>query len=540
MTTTGAATGRRRRAAGGGPWLAQHPVEIAFALLVGAAFVYSLRITRQSYFFSDDWRLIGQAGSFRGLFRPYNDHLSVIILANFRALIEVFGFAYTPFRVVGLLGLFAVPASYFVTTRRPFGAPLAALLALPLVWYGRYISLNPSEYNHYLALVGGIGCAAALNRGRRADWVLAAALAFSLCSAGGGVAVAAACLVHNACTRPPLRRWLAVVVPTLLWLVWWLIAVGHFTDLGPVAMTTSQKLRFVRDLAYTPFESAALGVGVLAVVLMAAYVGYGIWSLSKGLKAGANFVAWTIGLLVWAVGVINNRGALASVETFRYRYVALGLVLLAVVPRRPIVWPERFPLATDRRWLLAGAGVVLALGTARALAVRSDMQATATQLGQFGRNTRGVALVTELGPTVVADDTVMPRGLGSLRADEVRALFGQYGRPFRTSRATADQQLVDLHLLASVPDGSRNPKLRCRKLTKPFGYQPKRPFWQFLWSRKRPYTVEVRRFGDQWVRLDTVGAGQAVKLVLPDIGVDEPFHIRAIGACRVGAGKTKS
>ena len=50
--TTGAATGRRRRAAGGGPWLAQHPVEIAFALLVGAAFVYSLRITRGRTSFS--------------------------------------------------------------------------------------------------------------------------------------------------------------------------------------------------------------------------------------------------------------------------------------------------------------------------------------------------------------------------------------------------------------------------------------------------------------------------------------------------------
>ena len=74
---------------------------------------------------------------------------------------------------------------------------------------------------------------------------------------------------------------------------------------------------------------------------------------------------------------------------FRYRYVALVLVLLAVVPRRPIVWPARFPIATDRRFLIVGAVVVLALGTARGLAVRSDMQATATQLGQIGRNTQG-------------------------------------------------------------------------------------------------------------------------------------------------------
>ena len=97
-----------------------------------------------------------------------------------------------------------------------------------------------------------------------------------------------------------------------------------------------------------------------------------------------------------------------------------------------------------------------------------------------------------------------------------------------------------MHLLASVPDGSRNPKLRCRKLTKPFGYEPQRPFWQFVWSRDRAYTVEVRRFGDQWVRLDAAGAGQAVKLVLPGYGADQPWQIRAVGACRVGAGKTQS
>ena len=122
--------------------------------------------------------------------------------------------------------------------------------------------------------------------------MLAAALTLSLCSAGGGVAVAAACVVHNACTRAPVRRWLAVLGPSLLWFVWWLTANGGPTDLGPFGLSASNTVRFIRDLAYTPFDSAARGNAVVAVALLAAFVGYGIWAVSKGLRAGANFLAW--------------------------------------------------------------------------------------------------------------------------------------------------------------------------------------------------------------------------------------------------------
>ena len=377
MTAEAGARGRRRSERVGS-WLASHAVEIAFALLVMAAFAYSLRLTRSYFFFLDDWLLVKQGSSAGGWFRPYSDQMGLIIIGTWRVLAELFGFTFTPFRVVGMVGLYAVPAGYFLTTRRQLGAVVAALLALPLVWYGRYISLIPAQLDHFLVLLGGIGCAAALNRGRRADWVLAGSLAFALCSGGGGGAVAAACLVHNLCTRAPLRRWLAVLVPAFAWLVWWLIEVGRASDLGGYTMTTSQMLHFVRDLAYSPFEATALGVGGVAMVLVAAFVAYGIWTLSKGLNAGANFVAWSTGFLVWAVGIAINRGPLfASVTAFRYRYVALGLLLLAVVPRRPIVWPARFPIDTDRRFVIAGAVVVLALGSARGLAVRDDMRTTA-------------------------------------------------------------------------------------------------------------------------------------------------------------------
>ncbi len=320
---------RTRRAAG---WLGSHAVEIVFVLLVVGTYVYALRITRHGYFFADEWRVIVQAGSVRGMFDQYNNSLSLATMVLDRGLVELFGFAYTPFRVVGLGVLFAVPLTYFLTTRRQLGAVLAAFLAFPLLWYGRYVSLFPVEHNHSLALLGAIACAAALNRGRRADGVLAAGLAFALAAAGGGVAVAAGCLVHNTCTRAPLRRWVTVLVPALAWFAWWLIAVGSKPDLGGFALTTGQTIDFCRGLIFTAFVSAGLDSRWFGYVLLVLFVAFGARALSKGSNAAANFIAWTTAAVVWALGLAASRGALADTTAFRYRYGALLFVLLAVVP----------------------------------------------------------------------------------------------------------------------------------------------------------------------------------------------------------------
>jgi hypothetical protein len=522
----------RNRAARTASWLAAHPVEVAFGLLVVIAFAYALRITGHSYFWADDFPVIRQGGSAAGLLDPYNNALSLVSVLSDHVLVEVFGFHHSPFQVLGLLGLFAVPSAYFLTTRRQFGAVLAALLAFPLLWYGRSISLYPGEFNHNLALTGAIVCAAALNRGKRADWVLAAALTLSLCSAGGGVAALAACIVHNLCTRPHVRRWLAVLGPGLLYLIWWLHYVGRTTDLGPYAVSTSQTLLLVRDLAYSAFDATALGNGVIAMGLVAAFAAYAIWALSKGLKNGANVLAWSIGVVAWGVGLANSRGVLASAGVFRYRFTSLGLVLLAVVPRRPIVWPARFSIDSDRRVAIAVAGIVLLVGSLRALAVRSDMQAFATQQTAFGRVTRGQSLVIGLGPSVIPDAARPGFNFGGLSAGKVRALFARYGAPFPATRATADQRLVDIGIVQTAVAATRD--ATCTPLSAPITYRSVGFDELFVWSRDAPFTVDVRRFGDVWVRLGAARAGETLQFDLPGLGATEPWQVRADGACLVG------
>jgi hypothetical protein len=524
-----------------GDWLAAHAVDGAFGLLVAGWLLYVLSITRGFYFWADDLRLIDQSGSWRGLIEPYNGHMSVLMLSVYRVSAELFHLSYTPVGIAGILSLVAVPLSYFITTRRRLGPPLAAILAMPLLWYDGML-VRAANLNHFLALVGGIFAAAALNRGRRADAGLAAALVFSLCSAAGGVAVAGACLVHNALTRASPRRWLAVLVPSALWAGWWFLVAGASSRSSRHPPSVGWAVRGVLGLCFSPFSQAAFGIRPLAAVLLAAFFLYGAVQLRRGLAAGANFVAWSSAMVLWAAAVVQNRGSVNHAHTFRYTYLSLGFALLAVVPSRPIRWPERLPLTNRRRWLATAAVVVLVFGGARALAVRGGLHDFAKRQTQLGSEAKGITLVLGLGPDVIPAKRRMnffgfypPRGT----AGRTRLLLDRYGSPFPATAATADQALVDLGIVRSRLGGTRRPTV-CRPLSAPL----KAPLGPLLdpWSTLGPpvvlwspesFTVDVRRYGETWVRLADVPSGRNVFLILPGLQTDGPWEIRADGACAV-------
>jgi hypothetical protein len=164
------------------------------------------------------------------------------------------------------------------------------------------------------------------------------------------------------------------------------------------------------------------------------------------------------------------------------------------------------------------------------LAVRDDMHTTIDTEAARGLATRGEILVIELGPSVVPDETPYPFEFGEPRAGELRALFAKYGNPFPPARATADQQLVAMRTVQSDPAGPRH--LTCKPMTRPFAYKPVGSVpTQYLWSPNASFTVDVRRFGEHWVRLDKGRPGIALRLLLPRLGVDTPWHVRANGAC---------
>jgi hypothetical protein len=515
-----------------------HPVDVAIGLIAVAWLVYAVRITRDHYFWADDLRLLEQAGSLGGLFEPYNTHMSLTILSIYRAAAEIGSLSYTPFMVAGLLCTLAIPVTYYATTRRLLGATLAALLALPLFWT-EGLTLRTAEINHTLVLLGGIVCAAALNRGRRADGVLLVALAFALCSAGGGVVVAGACAVHNLIVGAPRRRWLVVLVPTVTWAGWWLL-VGRDdrSDTAGYGLSVVDAAAEVRDLVLSPFHAAAYGNRLVAYALLGGFLAWGAWQLRGGLRQGANFLAWSAADVVWAAALVQNRGVFVDDANFRYRYVALGFVLLAVVPRRPIRWPERM---VGPGWARAVAALgVLALAGVAHLAARSEVEATADVYAAQGRSARASMLVIGLGPEVVPDDAVV-RFFGVLNtgtADRLRAIVDRYDAAFDGDPGELDRRVVGFDVVqAQVGAIEQHPG--CVPLEGPLTAPPGGPGSGrppvALWSPD-PLTVQVRRFGEEWVPLVQVPAGRVVRLGLPRLHADQPWEIEAEGACELSRG----
>ncbi|MEO6317306.1 MAG: hypothetical protein ABIP36_00845, partial [Acidimicrobiales bacterium] len=388
-------------------------------------------------------------------------------------------------------------------------------------------SFIPAELNHFLALVGAIGCAGSLNRDRAADRWLAASLALALASAGGGVAVAAACVAHNLCTRASARRWLSVLGPAALWGSWWLI-VGRGYGAG-ASLTPQQAISFTTNLIEAAFSSLGLHASVLGRLLTIAYLAVGCSVLRGGARGAANWLAWTAGLGVWSIGLAYSRGFLTDLQAFRYQFVAVGFILLAVVPRQPIQTPS-WLLRRANRSRAAGLVVVVILsGAVRFNAMAVELREPSQFVSQVSRESEGRLVVLGLTPEVVPEDRVLPIAMGGLRAADIRSLLDRYEH---SAPASVDRFLVTSEVTRSF--GRPAPlDQACQRVTAPFSHTETasgRPL--SLWSVDVDVDVDVRRFGSEWIRLGTAHAGRGLRIVLPGLDSGVPWQVRAVGACR--------
>lgn len=344
-------------------------VDVAVGVLLAIFAGFHLWVFRTSYFRGDDWGLIvtGQ----RGLLEPYNDHLVISILGIYRVLVEMFGLSFTPFRVAGMVCFVAIPMAWYLTTRRQIGAPLAAVGVVAMLGVPPF-EIFPANMAVYLVAVGAVVCAWAL-REERAGWV-AAGLTFALCGASGGVAVGVACLVHCVCSRAPVARWAAVLVPLGAWGVWYSTR-GASSQFQPdVDPTVREVVGYTTEIVATAFD-----VWRFDLLLVAGFVAAGVVLLRGGLRRGASWVAWSAALVAWSAGLARERGALATTPGVagRYTLLALVFVLLALVP------PARVRLVG--RGLTTATGVVAVLVVAAIVGVlrgESDYPRTAVETAQ--------------------------------------------------------------------------------------------------------------------------------------------------------------
>jgi hypothetical protein len=271
--------------------------EWLFAGIIVLTAWWYLRVSRGQSFLRDDWRVATRSLSIGDLLEPHNGHLSIVPLAIYRVLLGEFGFeTYMPYRLLGATSLLSLGIALFLFARSRVGGPLALVVAASVLWLPM-MSLTPFLANYHIALVCAVVCTTAMpSVDRRSDIVVGVALGVALATSSVGVAAAAACALHAVTFRPRPSRWIAVAVPSLLWLLWWR-TLGNVPR-APYSPSILSAFDDVADGVFGSFGALTGGWWVGGAVLLAGWAVLFVHRVRTDRASALTQLAWAAGLLL--------------------------------------------------------------------------------------------------------------------------------------------------------------------------------------------------------------------------------------------------
>ena len=378
-------------------------------------------------FLEDEWPMIfgRRGGDLDTFLRPHNEHLVVINVVVYKALVATVGIDdYAPYRLVVALAHVACLVLVFAIARRRVGAPLAAALTAPLLVFGPgwEILIFPFGIFFLGAMLAGLGAMVALERrDRRGDAAASGLLGVALAGSSFGIplaAGAAAALLWGADRR---RRIWVVALPVALYGIWYLAYNPGEQQQTPIDVGEMPRfVFFAASGALSALYGLPLGVETqgrpehdllrmlswcVLVVALAALA----WWLRRRRRITPGFVmaATTLGAFWVLTGIA--RGAEQQWYTGRYVYpAAVFLVVLIAEALDGVVLPRRAFVAVC---VVAAGAAVLNTGW-----LIKDGN---------GRRADAAVLAGELAAVELAVERVPPR----LPIDDKRArgvLAGEY------------------------------------------------------------------------------------------------------------------
>ena len=354
---------------------------VILGALAAAALAY---LARSMTFWQDEWGFISFAGGPLDLLRPQNEHWQTIPLLLYRATFTVFGLhSYLPYVAeVIALHLVAVAAAY-VLVRRRAGRIVATLACIPLLLLG-----SGSENLFWAFQTVFIGSVAfglwALvlleTRGRVATAGAAVLLVASLMCSGIGLAFLAAAFGRTILDREIRPRAWVVVLPTVVFLTWYLV-LGHTAESagqlasasalpGFVARGIGHAVAAFTGLAVAPRgELIALGAFVAACLVTA----WGVLTMRPppALAAGALLA---IVAMYFIIGVVRAELPSDFATRSRYVYVAAFLLVIAVADWVPSL-RDRASGRLPRAALSVALSVILVATTVANVAALQTLRA---------------------------------------------------------------------------------------------------------------------------------------------------------------------
>jgi hypothetical protein len=324
-------------------------------------------------------------------------------------------------------------------------------------------------------------------------------------------------------SRARLSRWLAIAVPSLLW-VWWWRTLGR-PQRPPDRPSVLEGLGDVANGVFESFAAPTGGWWVGGAALLGGWVLLMLYRVTTDRASAASQLAWTGGLVTWWVGLVWSRpGAADSFDTGRYAYVGAVLIILSALPTRSIDWLR----TRTARWRMAAPALVI-IGII--VLVNHDELRNAAQ-ARVGAADRAEMVLYELE---AAAETVeparrLPRELARITVRDYREkVVSRYGSPIDPSEAP-DKALIERSALGVPIVGQApadDPACAAGPVTLHVGGEVS------LHTGDQPAVVRARRFGSSMHDVRRVRADRSavVRFPGPTVVEDVPWVIEAPGAC---------
>jgi hypothetical protein len=333
---------------------------VALAVAMALATALLLRVGRDTSFWFDEWNFIilRRTWDAAALLDPHNEHLSLLPVLVYKLGFETVGLdSNLPYRLVAIALHLTCTGLLFVYARQRVGPALALALAcvLLLAGAGWQDVLWPFQIGYLGSLASGLGALLLLDRRtRRGDVWAGVLLAVALSSSSLGIPLLLVCALDVACTPGWRRRWPIIVVPGLLYGLWYMF------------YGVSQDLNNSNLLAAPGYvaEAAAYAVGGVfglsqewgrpLALVVAAFLAWRL--LVSAARPWRLVVLIALPLLFWGLTAVA-RANLGEPGASRYIYPGMLFLLLALAEAgRGLRLPSRRALILVA---LLVAGIVL-------------------------------------------------------------------------------------------------------------------------------------------------------------------------------------
>jgi hypothetical protein len=525
---------------------------LCVAVAVSCALLISL--VSNLTFVSDDWELLVLRPrlTLDAVMQPFHEHIVLAPALIYRALLSVFGMdSALPYFAVSIVFFALSAVLLFAYARRRVGEWLALAAAIVVLFLGAASEdlLWAFQMGFFGSTACGLGMLLALDRGdRRGDAVAATLLVASFCFSSLGLPFAAGAAAHLLLDRRrDWRRAYVVIVPLLLYALWWL-GWGHTAE-------SHLGLGKLPGLPLYVFDAAAAGLGamfgsapgadgvarpddVFRVLLVLCGLALAVRLARRRELPRGLLIALAIGGAFWFLAGLN-RDELRFPTSLRYQYPSALFLLLIAIEALKGVRPRRLvELAA-----VAAACVAAVVGgrllveeyedtwKPRSDKIRATLAAAEIAADHAGKG----AWVGVPSPTRLPVRSYL---LAASRSGSPAVPLSELPALSRNERAEIDQTLARVLGLKLAPAEPAPGPSSCRRIAPAGSGTPVKevPFGDHVLFVTGPGAARIRvgRYGDgAGVLLGTLREGEAARLDLPAGRSGKPWRLSLAGSGRV-------